>query len=1454
MDVIFDWKRYWLPVNENSSIQLSRDGFLVPPDKYNNPDLRTLEELRENECLILIGEPGIGKSKVFEILEKEKAKNELFLSLSHIKNSDDIEKEVIKPVKKKLKKHNIVYLFLDSLDEGRLNFKGISEIFVRKLKKLKKSKDKLRIRITCRTRELPSSLNKGLSKFYEKDKESDDKSHILTQSDANANVHISDSTFKYELQPLTQDDVKEAALKNGVDPNEFIKEIKEKQAIPFAIRPITLKFILDIYKENRGLPTEIKDLYLKGIEKLCTESNIKRVEGELEDDSKLNQGEKLIIAARIAGLSKFCNYTAIEKNNLGRNNDVLKFSQIYGYSEDFKGNEIDVNQEEIREVLSTALFTFYGNDLMCWAHNSYAEFLAAYYLHINRTPIDQIENIIFQDLYDEKKIIPQLQEVAFWLCHFNKDFLSLVIEYDCSILLDRASHLLSDEQKNEIIDSYVKLLEEGKEYMSFNDSFKSLIYEGIEDRIVINLEKKCSDTTKQFYLKLAKNFDAKEIQNSILKLALDFKEVVYIREEALRYLDLNGDKNVKQNLIKALNEKYFKNDNEDVLRGLLLSILWREFISIKELVNYIKDPKSPGSWNVYRYFWRDEFIEKLEVDDLPVTLEYAKEIDIYNDSNLKDLFWKVLDKGIENIEKNEIAEKVVEVILFNSKKAYSEIDLYKYFWNESENKLSKNLNKKKIFLKNVIAQLIDAGENEIIRISEFSFHYYKRWRVLDESDVEWLFEELMLARNKNEKLYWTHLISNLFHPYNSISCCCSKIIDYLELYRKACEKPDLSVFREKYRFLFEGVDIYSKEIVKIRNDHYKVESWIREQDEKREKEKIDKEKCEKKVEQSYIDFENDFPSNLSKNIDIYESGNKDSWTDITHAFIVSRKTNREWRYYPSISVTDRWKFLDESQKEVIINIAFDYLLNRSNICTECGKNVYCKFLTCAFVAVKLIYDEKHELLDEFENYNLWNKWGHSILFYPDFRFNKDEREVHKILINNLYEITPALVQDLSKKKFDDSLADFSEFEIYFDKINHLNDEVINDYFHSILDSVSEDHYLFLVKYLVNIGHQRTIIKIEDFIVKKDCIEKEVRGIVLLLELNSQKYFQQIFTRIQTDKLFAEYFIDENIKSGRRRPLPLDREYDEILRALDEETLSDWYVFLYKMYPLKSRSELTLGLSQYTKDDGLRDYQSAVLGELQYRKTIKSIECLEKIQNELQDHGKNLRLQIYQAKRAINFHSWKPIDARDFYEVVKKHKFIIQSESQLLNVVYKVLENYQKDLSTTGNELIESFWNNITNKCRRPKKEDEISNLVKRYIERKLTKDGIITNREVEVNTKGKAKGDKTDIHIDTVYEGKRFSVIIEAKGSWNDDIKSNMKNQLVGQYLNNTPCNNGIYLIYYILDAKIDKRSSAYKGSIKKSILEYEKLYNQQAQELSNGPYQIKSFVLDCTFENMKFK
>lgn len=64
----YNWTHYCYPRGKDPSYFL-RDGFLVDLDEsftaQQHPELATVSELQNRQCLILLGEPGSGKSTVF---------------------------------------------------------------------------------------------------------------------------------------------------------------------------------------------------------------------------------------------------------------------------------------------------------------------------------------------------------------------------------------------------------------------------------------------------------------------------------------------------------------------------------------------------------------------------------------------------------------------------------------------------------------------------------------------------------------------------------------------------------------------------------------------------------------------------------------------------------------------------------------------------------------------------------------------------------------------------------------------------------------------------------------------------------------------------------------------------------------------------------------------------------------------------------------------------------------------------------------------------------------------------------------------------------------------------------------------------------------------------------------------------------------------------------------------
>jgi predicted NACHT family NTPase len=228
---MYNWKRFWC-IN-TGIIRLDYGGFLEDPESEHghitNPDVLPFSAISTIPCLVLLGEPGIGKTtainQAFSDLEQELETSEddcLFFNLGDFDSNHDLSSGIFQSDKfiKWLKGNHKLHLFLDSLDEGLLSVKTIIRV-------LRKNIDivpieRLYFRITCRT-------SVWLESIYLEQK--------LEEKWKDNNTKI------YELAPLRRVDVIEVAKAKSINPESFIQEILDREVTPLAINPITLKFL-----------------------------------------------------------------------------------------------------------------------------------------------------------------------------------------------------------------------------------------------------------------------------------------------------------------------------------------------------------------------------------------------------------------------------------------------------------------------------------------------------------------------------------------------------------------------------------------------------------------------------------------------------------------------------------------------------------------------------------------------------------------------------------------------------------------------------------------------------------------------------------------------------------------------------------------------------------------------------------------------------------------------------------------------------------------------------------------------------------------------------------------------------------------------------------------------------------------------------------------------------------
>lgn len=336
----FPWRRLWFTANAGASRTY---GYL--PDNAVTRAVDgiveqgvILDDLRDVQCLVLLGSPGLGKtSEMHQAARQAAARGESysFVSLGRLSGPEELEERIRRHVDGPDHNNNIWNIFLDGLDEALFQFAQTPQVIsnvLRALAELKKF-DSVRVRISCRSAEWPSILESELQSLWGKD-----------------GVQI------YELAKLSKSDALIAANQVlGPDAPKFLDQIEEREAEPLASRPVTLIMLLNVFRKDGSLPSQQVQLYRQALLASIEEANANR--RLYRHVLRLDTRSKLMVAARIAAACIFSNnaeiWTGLQSQvPLGR---AITLSSVAGGYEPALGMSFPVGEAELYEALLTSL-------------------------------------------------------------------------------------------------------------------------------------------------------------------------------------------------------------------------------------------------------------------------------------------------------------------------------------------------------------------------------------------------------------------------------------------------------------------------------------------------------------------------------------------------------------------------------------------------------------------------------------------------------------------------------------------------------------------------------------------------------------------------------------------------------------------------------------------------------------------------------------------------------------------------------------------------------------------------------------------------------------------------------------------------------------------------------------------------------------------------------------------
>lgn len=587
------WDRFWAPVD--GELDLSDDGYL-PDVKFHgkrmyNAGVVPLDELASSACLVLLGEPGTGKSQAVRVAAgRAVGPDEAgHFNLKSCSTDVGLLAEVFNHPKLAAwaAGNTRLTLWLDSFDECLVP--GLPGVLSHQLSKL--PRDRLHLRIVSRPGAWPDHLQRVLKELWP-------------------------TAAVFKIAPLRRSDVRAYADAATDDGNGFMDAVRIRRAQPLARHPFRLKLLAREFRERRHLP-ETSDLYQNAVKAMAGEISSERA----EETQGLSRAQRTRIVERIAATTLLGQKPFIVRSaDVPPASNAIAQDLLAGGYEEIDDEPFAVTPEGIASALSTSFFTTGGDGPLSFEGQAFAELLAGNYLHARRVPLDQAMLLLVDQ--GRGRVVPQLQEVALRLAQLDQAFAARLLDIDCLLLLRAAPRGWSDERRAAALDLVLKELADGRQVDSREVStmtFEWCAHPALADQLrpwILNKSVRLS--ARRVAMQIAEERHVLALGPAFVELALDDEAAYHLRERAVVALDAVGSADERARLRGLLGTPR----GLDRLAYLAIEVMWPDVFTPKELFELL--PVSGTTFRSFGYFLREEVDVRLDDEALLHGLRWAR--------------------------------------------------------------------------------------------------------------------------------------------------------------------------------------------------------------------------------------------------------------------------------------------------------------------------------------------------------------------------------------------------------------------------------------------------------------------------------------------------------------------------------------------------------------------------------------------------------------------------------------------------------------------------------------------------------------------------------------------------------------------------------------------------------------------------------------------------------------
>jgi hypothetical protein len=1406
----FNWRRFW--VNQGGRIDLSDGGYLVNPEaRWAESQLRTLSDLGQFRALALLGEPGMGKSVALEA-EAERQRLDaqgrgvavIHEDLRRFSSDHLLYKKVFEsPEFLAWKEGNWQLLLqLDSLDEALLRIDTVAALIAEELPGL--PVERLSIRIACRTLVWPANT---LMPVFQR-------------------LWGADAVGAYEIAPLCQPDVRAAASEWPVDPEAFLEQVRLTNAVPFAIKPLTLNLLLRLFETDGRLPDSIAELYRQGCLSLCEEQSSKRRDAQRLGD--LKSTERYQLAGRVAAVSMLANRYAVWTGVEGQvvpTEDVTLSTLAVG-SEPIRAGRVEATRDNLWEVLDTGLFSSRGDDRMGWAHQSYAEFLAADHLVTRKVPPHNILGVL---RHPSGGLVPQLAMVAAWAASLDKDVRQALIEREPVVLLHGDLAGWDADNLGALTEALLLGLDRGRAHDSIvgiGDRYRKLAHPALAKRLrpyITGRERNI--VARRAAHRIAEACATRELRDDLLAVALDQSDDPHIRACAVGALKACGDESIWSALRPLALEGAGPDPNYDI-KGQALEILWPEHIDAAELFANIGQPRD-SYFGSYSVFLTRRLPETLQREDLPAALAWATEF-ARGTGHMGDFQRKQLADAILRTAWTHIRDPKINPLVFGHVAAAigSQHELFVGIERETNEAFRREVALDTEGRRALLRAALTAGGEPTFGVA------LMRSGLLLPEDFGWLLTLSPAAEQPPNDIDPIFLLVFVRAAYDTSDAHFAALYDAAERW---------TLLRSEYSGLLDGILLDSPLASQLKE-------WHRLSPERQHRARplLDPPPSQR----------------VRECLERFEAGDADGWWQMNRELTlepVSTHYGTSLEY--KLTSLPGWEEADEETRSRILSSAVPYLEHSESLIDrwiETSKLSYRD--TAAYRALVLLKEQRpgdYKSLDP----ALWRKWAPTVVAILQ-EPGTEESTLHDEIAADAIAEAPAefaatvlaLVRsEKQREQRKDPEQPQPELTPSFWFLRRMKPQINNRYLAmgltaELLDEETTPQQLmgvleFLLQAKVEAARDQALSLFDPWPCAPERREHALAAAAILLEHDGVATWDRIWPAIVADGGFGrELFL---------RVAHRHRIDEALYRGLSEQQLADLYIWLAQNFPHADDPVHEDGAYAMAPRDSVVHLRDSVIGVLVKRGTHEAVTAVRTIVAEL-PHLPWLPYHLIEADQLMRQQTWSPLTPTEVLSLTDRQDGrLVQSPGQLAEILVDTLRKYETWLHGQQTPVRQLWDRQQSGRLLRPVEEDAISDHVKDFLQRELSDRGVVLNREVEIGrVTGAPIGTRTDIRVDAVSRNSeaglhdKITAVIETKGCWNPQLMTAMETQLRNNYLTRLGVPVGIYLVGWFDKPKWDPADGRKAKSPSWSAAGAQRRLDAVAAGLPAG-FDIRVVVLD---------